>query len=537
MNRDEVTLYVKRGVLELLDSTFDVARRGGLALSVRAWMGGALLFFAALLVYYLEFVEGIRSLRWLCALVIVGAWNIRVGIMSAVVRDITSRLVVRDAIILAEPTTAQVVSSANLAALGLIGWSAFLATGALFHPLVVAGLLPLLGIRGLIAPVWLGRLGCSADAGLRGFIHSVRDMDGRRGDGALIEFFLALATLAIGANLFGFLYFVFEFARMYLAVDLSLLASFWSLDNTFAFLVVGAFAAMLLEPLRAAWVASLWVDARVRAEGLDLQHAIDRLTAAGNEEPFSNRRVETNDTGKGKPSVAVLGIALVLTVLASRASAQPATNDFDQRVRDKTAHVLSRPEFTEFSEGRSKTLTELLRKFFDWKIKPPDLPDAELPTLPSFSTLPVQIFAGAAIAVLVAIGLYLFWANRRKGGVDAQPEKADTEIDLLHERTPKEYLDEAEILARQGRYREALRALYLATLASLDRQGLIRFDPATTNGQYLRQMPRSSRREHFSSFTRLFDLHWYGHRDATEVEYREARGLAEQISARVEAPT
>ena len=74
-----------------------------------------------------------------------------------------------------------------------------------------------------------------------------------------------------------------------------------------------------------------------------------------------------------------------------------------------------------------------------------------------------------------------------------------------------------------------LRALYLATLASLDRGRLIEFEPSKTNWQYIRAMPRGEARKLFADFTVIFDRKWYGHEPANADDYAACRRLAEQI--------
>src|SRR5690606_29211931 len=65
--------------------------------------------------------------------------------------------------------------------------------------------------------------------------------------------------------------------------------TFLSPGNTFVLLCIGALALLAFEPVRAALSASCYVDARVRAEGLDLRAAIEDAIAHSTRRPRSER--------------------------------------------------------------------------------------------------------------------------------------------------------------------------------------------------------------------------------------------------------
>ena len=60
--------------LDWLDRAFTLTRRGGHGFRGRAWLAGAPLAFLAVFVFYLERVEGVRSLRGVLALGLGLAW-------------------------------------------------------------------------------------------------------------------------------------------------------------------------------------------------------------------------------------------------------------------------------------------------------------------------------------------------------------------------------------------------------------------------------------------------------------------------------
>jgi hypothetical protein len=97
---------------------------------------------------------------------------------------------------------------------------------------------------------------------------------------------------------------------------------------------------------------------------------------------------------------------------------------------------------------------------------------------------------------------------------------------------------QADDLARQGQFLEAVRRLYLAVLALLHRSHLIRYEKPRTNGEYVRQVrlsPEAPAELHtsFGRLTRLFDQKWYGDRACDGQEYGACRTLAEEVRAEV----
>ena len=96
-----------------------------------------------------------------------------------------------------------------------------------------------------------------------------------------------------------------------------------------------------------------------------------------------------------------------------------------------------------------------------------------------------------------------------------------------------ELLSDAERAAAAGRYREAIRLLYLALLSRLDRQGLITYDQTKTNWEYLvttRAIPALYRP--VSQLTAIFDRQWYGFEPAVAGDWGLCRELWDQAAAR-----
>jgi len=226
-----------------------------------------------------------------------------------------------------------------------------------------------------------------------------------------------------------------------------------------------------------------------------------------------------------------------LGVGSASAQAQPSTDSsFSEDTRDTEARaqvdeVLARPEFREFADARGKAIQEFFSRLLEWLFRPRDRePSQQIPMfhLPLPGGWFFMLIGG--VLVVAVIGYLLFTRLRTGSSVPSGAVAAIAPTDL-RERPPEEFLDDASVLAQKGRLREALRALYLATLVALDRRRLITFDPHRTNWQYLRQMPRGEARTLFADFTRIFDHKWYGAEPTTQADYEACRALATRIVA------
>jgi hypothetical protein len=227
------------------------------------------------------------------------------------------------------------------------------------------------------------------------------------------------------------------------------------------------------------------------------------------------------------------------SAVARAQSSEPAAEDepafvqedtaADRQVRDHVGEILGRREFREFAERDTGWLGELFERFAQW-LKSLGLEDEEKPEErePAGFTLP-PISPWVLIAILaLALGVIALYAgSRTREGPRAAAANASG-AELLAE-GPLTLIDDAAAHAARGDMRAALRALYLATLASLDRGRLIEFEPSKTNWQYIRAMPRGEARKLFADFTLIFDRKWYGHEPANAEDYAACRRLAEQI--------
>lgn len=513
--------------LELLDGAWLAVRRAGSAPLLRALAAGAPLALLVIALYYFERVEGIASLRVPFALLLVLGYGWRALQLSAAAR--TYALAIRPSLPLAEQESrpVDVCCTAGVAGIGLWVWLWLLALFALASPWAVAGALPLLALRGAVAPSWLARSRCARERGLAAFGRAFDDTSGLRGAFLIVELLALFGSIGLFANLYALVSFSLMLADSLLGFDVAFMSTFLSPDNTFVLLLVAAATLLLFEPLRAAISAQAFVTARTRRDGADLHAAVDRVIAAG--------RTPRRAPAAAPPSAG----AAALLLLMGGALGSPARADDRQEsaadafTRQQVEQILSGAEFREFAERESDPLSDWLERLFRSldDVGGTESNRAE-PTPERKGT--ISPFAIMAIALVALCLLAVYVASQRTLARPMHASEAAGAAELPRARAPSSLLDEAAMLAARGDPSAALRALYLACLIALDRGRLIEFDAHKTNGQYLRAMAAGPLRDGFAGFTRVFDRTFYGHADASPADYAACRALAEQILGSVE---
>jgi hypothetical protein len=145
-------------------------------------------------------------------------------------------------------------------------------------------------------------------------------------------------------------------------------------------------------------------------------------------------------------------------------------------------------------------------------------PQIDAPQVPSWVGDVVRVLfylLGVAIIGLIVYLLFKIPWSWTKGGRAKRLKRGgmleDGEV-LLSE---DEYLLEADRLIAEGKFREACRALYLASLLRIDKSRIARFESTQTNWEHLRRIETSPTRPpqlEFRQATKAFDLAWYGYR-------------------------
>lgn len=164
-------------------------------------------------------------------------------------------------------------------------------------------------------------------------------------------------------------------------------------------------------------------------------------------------------------------------------------------------------------------------------LKGPDMPKVNLPKgeAPALNGLMifVWILLGGGVLFL------LIWAIRHFSWKRTLERKAKAMLEEDEpERTVDEWLEMADSLIAEGRYREAVRCLYLACLLRFDEFGVARFDRSQTNWEHLYRirasikLPKDIR---FEPATQRFDVIWYGNRTAKIDDVSQFKAWYEEI--------
>jgi hypothetical protein len=143
-----------------------------------------------------------------------------------------------------------------------------------------------------------------------------------------------------------------------------------------------------------------------------------------------------------------------------------------------------------------------------------------------------------AIAALV-LGI-LHWSRKnpdKKVPVVARAKSEPAPPPFLpQEKKPADLLQQADTLAAQGNFKEAVRMLYLSVLSHLHRLHFLRYERTRTNGEYVREvrLVPTAPEELVAAFARLtayFDQAWYGEYPNLGQEFQRCKGLAGEITA------
>ena len=135
--------------------------------------------------------------------------------------------------------------------------------------------------------------------------------------------------------------------------------------------------------------------------------------------------------------------------------------------------------------------------------------------------------AAAGGLLLSIVGLARLW-KRRAPEPETGPgdDDEDGEDDVT---SSGEAVDRAQQLVTTKDYRAAVRYLFLAAMLALDERRLLRFDPALTNRELLRDARSNpALGEALAPVTIAFDRVWYGSEPLTQSDYET---LVEQIES------
>jgi len=205
--------------------------------------------------------------------------------------------------------------------------------------------------------------------------------------------------------------------------------------------------------------------------------------------------------------------------------ASAAATDKDSE-KGRLTEILRRPEYLQTAPEGS-ALERLLDRLLRWLDK---LIPHPKPIRPGGSPLA----SGLAQIVIVAICLgaiaLIIWrfGPRLMSGRRKKKTKREARI-VLGERleadqTAADLLAQAEMLAREGNLRAAIRKAYIALLCELGDRKIISLAQHKTNRDYLNSVrDKASLYASMRKLTSRFELHWYGFVPANENDWNEFR--------------
>ncbi|MBX3114913.1 MAG: DUF4129 domain-containing protein [Fimbriimonadaceae bacterium] len=184
---------------------------------------------------------------------------------------------------------------------------------------------------------------------------------------------------------------------------------------------------------------------------------------------------------------------------------------------EKVKEILSNPIYRDqVSEQKGSWLNDALETLFR------KIGDRASNLMPKQSSAPgiggAAIFTNFVIWILVAVlAAFIVYMIASIAYKKRKAESATADGGLIDDdevdRSSDEWLTQADKLANEGRFREAVRCLYLASLIRLDEAKILRFERHETNWEHLyryKDAPGRLAAFDLTPLTQQFDQIWYG---------------------------
>lgn len=196
-------------------------------------------------------------------------------------------------------------------------------------------------------------------------------------------------------------------------------------------------------------------------------------------------------------------------------TASSSNTENREEAKTRLASILRRDEYARKSAD-GNAISRLWRQFATWlRSLFPNSPQIDPDRARRLSQIAQFLVVGLALAMIA----YVLWkfgprvwhskANRKKKG------KREARV-VLGERlepdqTSADLLAEAEVLARDGQLRAAIRKAYIALLCELGDRKVLGLAPHKTNRDYLRSLRNQEELyQEMLVLTNSFEIHWYG---------------------------
>lgn len=204
-----------------------------------------------------------------------------------------------------------------------------------------------------------------------------------------------------------------------------------------------------------------------------------------------------------------------------------STKDSDKQ---KLAEILAREEYQKPQSKEESLFQKWWREFSEWLQNLFPKPSISPTTGPNLAPLKLvlQVLVFAAVIGLIGFLIWRFvpyFSNRFRR--KTKKEKGGRVIlgeTIGENESASDLFDEAELLARQGDLRGAIRKGYIAVLCELADRKIVRLARHKTNLDYLRDLRnREQIYVGMSGLTNNFERNWYGLREAEPADWEDFR--------------
>jgi hypothetical protein len=485
-----------------------------------------------LLVYYLEWVEGVRALRPAFALAFALSYLARTLVLARFAGGLVDQLLVPVGGAARHAPARVPLSMAVLMGGELWLWLWLPVLLLRIDVLLVPLCLPLLALRGALLPSWLAASDGSPEANTRAALsEALRAAHGRRTTNAICELFLLVGGFVLALNLGALTAALISISQDVLGLELSFVRAFVSPRNHFALILLAGLSLSALEPVRAALSAVHYAEYRMAAEAVELRSMIERVVA------------------RARPALIFAmmcgGLSLSMGVEAQSSASDwsqhnsSATEECDEGCREARARddallvdlvsILERPEFRDFPDRRwaagdagEVSLATWLDRFVAWLFPTREAAEQEAarPRASAFRSAPTLSAGLLALSALVLLSLLL------RGPRPVKRRRVQSAL------SPAEPFADAKAESARPAPRDAreeLYALYSASLRGLSARGLLTLSRHSTNGAYLRALASPRERAWLDELTGLFEQTRYGAGLPSQAELKRARELASQL--------
>ena len=303
---------------------------------------------------------------------------------------------------------------------------------------------------------------------------------------------------------------------------------FWPQKLTMAKPLITFFSAVLLVTIAS---AGPYADLQQQLTHAKSNEEVVRLVklskvASSNDEFVHEiNSLSDSDTDKGDVANNLKSMAAI-----AASAEQPHDSNVTSALAKK---IKESPFYADQGANRKENwLGKALERLKNLNARKKEKEDSKMPNLGPLGQLLYYflwtLLVGAVLFLLYYLFRYLDWRNALTRKSKAMLEEDEPE------RTVDEWLAHADELAAAGKYREAVRALYLACLLRFDEHGIARFERGETNWEHLNRFEASKFRPEGLDFrepTSRFDRIWYGHQVKGMADVDEFRGVYNLVTS------